>query len=325
MQLRQLGTSDLYVSPLMLGGNVFGWTADEATSFRILDAFVDAGGNFIDTADVYSRWAPGHQGGESETLLGKWFKRSGKRDQVVLATKLGMDMGPGATGEPRQGLKPAYIHQAVEASLQRLQTDRIDLYQAHKQDDSTPIYETLTAFGEVIATGKVRHIGASNYQASELRAALELSDTRGCPRYQSLQPEYNLVARADYEDKLEPVVQEFGIGCIPYFSLAAGFLTGKYRSQQDVEGKARAAQVGKYANQRGFAVLDALDEIATAHHANPTQVALAWLIAQPSVTAPIASATSLEQLQDLIKATELKLDTASLEKLTAISDTKVAA
>ena len=325
MQLRQLGTSDLHVSPLMLGGNVFGWTIDEATSFRILDAFVDAGGNFIDTADVYSRWAPGHTGGESEIILGKWFQHSGKRDQVVLATKLGMDLGSGSAGEPRQGLKPAYIHQAVEASLQRLQTDRIDLYQAHKQDASTPIFESLNAFGDLIEAGKVRHIGASNYEASELRAALELSATRGCPRYQSLQPEYNLVARADYEDKLEPVVQEFGIGCIPYFSLAAGFLTGKYRSQADVVGKARAGQVGKYANQRGFAVLYALDEIAKAHDATPTQVALAWLIAQPSVTAPIASATSLDQLADLVKATELKLDTASLEKLAEISDAKAAA
>ncbi len=320
MELRQLGRSDLKVSPLMLGGNVFGWTADEAMSFRILDAFVDAGGNFIDTADVYSRWALGHTGGESETILGKWLRQSGKREQVVLATKLGMDMGDG-----KVGLEPAYIKQAVEASLTRLQTDRIDLYQAHKQDDSTPIFESLTAFGEVIAAGKVRSIGASNYKASELRAALELHDTRGLPRYESLQPQYSLVERSDYEETLEPVVQEFGIGCIPYFSLAAGFLTGKYRSQQDVEGKARAKQAGKYANERGFAVIDALEEVARAYDANPTQVSLAWLMAQPSVTAPIASATSLEQLEDLIKATTLKLDTASIEKLNDVSESKIAA
>jgi aryl-alcohol dehydrogenase-like predicted oxidoreductase len=320
MELRKLGQSDLQVSPLMLGGNVFGWTADEATSFRILDAFVDAGGNFIDTADVYSRWAPGHVGGESETILGKWFKQSGKRDKVILATKVGMDMGDG-----KSGLKPDYIKQAAESSLQRLQTDRIDLYQSHKDDADTPLPDTLGAYAELIAAGKVRHIGASNYKADRLRAALEMHSTRGLPRYESLQPHYNLVERADYEDTLESVVQEFGIGVVPYFSLAAGFLTGKYRSKGDIEGKARAGMVGKYANDRGFAVIEALDEVAQAHNANPTQVALAWLMAQPSITAPIASATSLEQLSDLLKAIELKLDTASIEKLDEVSSGKVAA
>ena len=320
MELRQLGQSTLQVSPLMLGGNVFGWTADEATSFRILDAFVDAGGNFIDTADVYSRWAPGHSGGESEAILGKWFVQSGKRDKVILATKLGMDMGDG-----KQGLQPDYIHQAVEASLARLQTDRIDLYQSHKDDPDTPLADTLGAYAMLIESGKVRAIGASNYKADRLRAALELASTEGLPRYESLQPHYNLVERADYEETLEPVVQEFGIGVVPYFSLAAGFLTGKYRSKADVAGKARAGMVSKYANERGFAVIDALEEVARAHGANATQVALAWLMAQPSITAPIASATSLEQLEDLIKATTLTLDTASIEKLNEVSESKVAA
>ncbi len=314
MELRRLGQSDLQVSPLMLGGNVFGWTADEATSFKILDRFVDAGGNFIDTADVYSRWAEGHKGGESEVILGKWFAQSGKRDKVVLATKLGMDMGDG-----KQGLRPEYIRQAVDASLQRLQTDRIDLYQSHKDDPNTPLPETLGAFADLIAEGKVREIGASNYKADRLRAALELASTRGLPKYQSLQPHYNLIEREDYENTLEPVVQEFGIGCIPYFSLAAGFLTGKYRTKEAVAGKARSKMVEKYANEHGFGVVEALDEVAAEVGGNPTQVALAWLIAAPSITAPIASATSLEQLEDLIKAASLKLPTAAIEKLNAVS------
>ncbi len=320
MEMRALGQSALQVTPLMLGGNVFGWTADEQTSFRILDRFVEAGGNFIDTADVYSGWAEGHQGGESETILGRWFKQSGKRDKVVLATKVGMDMGDGKTG-----LRPEYIHQAVEASLQRLQTDRIDLYQSHKDDADTPLADTLGAYAELIAAGKVRVIGASNYKADRLREALEMSSSLGLPRYESLQPHYNMLERSNYEDTLEPVVQEFGIGVVPYFALAAGFLTGKYRSQADVEGKARGKMVGKYANEQGFSVLKALDEVAKETGSNPTQVALAWLMAQPSITAPIASATSLDQLEDLIKSTELKLSTAAMDKLNAASRQCVAA
>ena len=320
MEFRALGRSGLLVSPLMLGGNVFGWTADEPTSFRILDRFVDAGGNFIDTADVYSRWAEGHEGGESETILGRWFQQSGKRDKVVLATKLGMDMGGG-----RVGLRPEYIREAVDASLQRLGTDRIDLYQAHKDDPDTPLADTLGAFSELTAAGKVRAIGASNYTADRLRAALELADTQGLPRYESLQPHYNLLERAEYENTLEPVVQEFGIGCVPYFALAAGFLTGKYRSAADVEGKARGKAVGKYANEHGFAMVKALEEIAQEVGGNATQVALAWLMAQPSITAPIASATSLEQLEDLIQAAELQLPAAALEKLNSVSRPAMAA
>jgi aryl-alcohol dehydrogenase-like predicted oxidoreductase len=320
MEKRALGQSSLRVTPLMLGGNVFGWTADEQTSFRILDRFVDAGGNFIDTADVYSRWAEGHAGGESEAILGRWLRQSGKRDQVILATKVGMDMGDG-----KQGLRPAYIRQAVEASLERLQTDRIDLYQSHKDDPETPLADTLGAYAELIAAGKVRFIGASNYKADRLRSALELHSSEGLPRYESLQPHYNLMEREEYEDTLEPVVQEFGIGVVPYFALAAGFLTGKYRSQADVEGKARGKAVGKYANAHGFSVVKALDEIAKETRSNQTQVALAWLMAQPSITAPIASATSLEQLEDLIKATELQLPASVIEKLDEVSKAKTAA
>ncbi len=324
MEMRALGQSGLQVTPLMLGGNVFGWTADEATSFRILDRFVDAGGNFIDTADVYSRWIEGHVGGESETILGKWFAQSGKRDKVVLATKLGMNMGE-SNGVAKQGLRPEYIRQAVNASLKRLQTDRIDLYQSHKDDPDTPLAETLGGFAEVIGSGKVRAIGASNYKADRFRAALEMATTEGLPRYECLQPEYSLMERGDYENNLEPVVQEFGIGCIPYFSLAGGFLTGKYRSPADVEGKARGKYVGKYANEHGFAVVKTLDEVAREVGGNPTQVALAWLMAQPSITAPIASATSLEQLEDLIAAVQLKLPTSAIEKLDAVSRPAVAA
>ena len=320
METRALGRSGLKVTPLMLGGNVFGWTADEQTSFRILDRFVDAGGNFIDTADVYSRWAEGHTGGESETILGKWFRTSGKRDKVILATKVGMDMGGG-----KVGLKPAYIRQAVEESLRRLGTDRIELYQSHKDDEDTPLIDTLGAYKELIAEGKVIAIGASNYKAARLREALELASTRGMPRYETLQPHYNLLERGDYENTLEPVVQEFGMGVVPYFSLAAGFLTGKYRSAADAEGKARGKMVGKYANEHGFTVLNALDAVAHEVGGNATQVALAWLMAQPSVTAPIASATSLEQLADLLKAVRLKLTTASIEKLNQVSQPAVAA
>jgi aryl-alcohol dehydrogenase-like predicted oxidoreductase len=320
MQMRTLGRSGLQVYPLMLGGNVFGWTADEKTSFRILDRFVDAGGNFIDTADVYSRWAEGHTGGESETVLGKWLQSSGRRDDVILATKVGMDLGDG-----KQGLKQEYIRQAVDASLQRLQTDRIDLYQSHKDDADTPLAETLGAYAELIEAGKVRYIGASNYKADRLREALELAEIHNLPRYESLQPHYNLLERSDYEKTLAPVVEEFGLGTVPYFALAAGFLTGKYRSKDDLGGKARGKMVEKYANDRGFAVVKALDEVAQETGSNPAQVALAWLMAQPTITAPIASATSLEQLDDLIRAMSLVLPDEALEKLDAASRPPIAA
>lgn len=311
MKLRLLGSSDLEVGSLAFGGNVFGWSADEATSFRLLDAFVDAGFNLVDTADVYSRWATGNQGGESETILGKWLKRGGNRDKVVLATKVGMEMGPG-----KVGLSKAYILEAVEQSLRRLQTDRIDLYQSHKDDPSTPLEETLEAFSSLIAQGKVRTIGASNYSADRLKEALRISKETGLAAYATLQPHYNLIERAIFEDALEEVCWDAGLGVIPYYSLASGFLTGKYRSEADLsKSAARGSRVKGYLNERGFAILEALDEVSARIGSNPTRVALAWLAARPGITAPIASATSVEQLQDLIAGATLTLDDEAIEIL----------
>jgi aryl-alcohol dehydrogenase-like predicted oxidoreductase len=312
MQKHELGNTGLEVPVIMLGGNVFGWTVDEAESFRLLDAAFDAGMNFIDTADVYSKWIPGHVGGESETILGKWFARSGKRDQVIIATKVGMDMGDG-----KQGLAPKYIAEAVEASLRRLQTDRIDLYQSHKDDEKTPLEETLGAFDRLVKQGKVRVIGASNYTGARLREALETSKRNNLTAYATLQPHYNLVERESYETDLAPVVAEYGLGVIPYFALAGGFLTGKYRSERDVQGKTRGGMAGKYLNARGLAVLGALDAVAEDYKSTPASVALAWLKAQPGIAAPIASATNEKQLVDLAAAGELKLKRADIEKLSA--------
>jgi len=310
MESRRLGRTRLAVAPLMLGGNVFGWTIDKARSFEVLDAFVDRGFGFIDTADMYSRWVPGNHGGESESVLGEWFKRSGKRDKVVLATKVGMDMGEG-----RKGLRAAYILEEVETSLRRLNTDYIDLYQSHRDDPEAPLEETLKAYQRLIEQGKVRAIGASNYSGARLREALEVGRKDGLPVYQTLQPEYNLYQRQQYETELEPVVTEFGLGVIPYSSLASGFLTGKYKSKEDAKGKQREVQVGKYFNERGEKILKALAEVAAELKATEASVALAWLIARPSVTAPIASATSVEQLESLFAAVELKLDDAVMKKL----------
>lgn len=315
MRKRILGHSDLEVPVIMLGGNVFGWTVSEPDSFNLLDRAFDAGLNFIDTADVYSRWVPGHTGGESEAIIGKWFARSGKRDKVVIATKLGMDMGDG-----KIGLKPAYIQQAVEDSLRRLQTDRIDLYQSHQDDETTPLEDALGAYARLIEQGKVRYIGASNYKGARLRAALEISRTNNLPAYQTLQPHYNLVERRGYESDLAPVVAEYGIGVIPYFALASGFLSGKYRSEADLAGKARSRGAAKYLNERGLAVLDALDSVAREYNSTSAAVALAWLIAQPGITAPIASATNSDQLDALIDATNLTLDAGSLRKLSDASN-----
>ncbi|PHK95636.1 alcohol dehydrogenase [Pseudoroseomonas rhizosphaerae] len=311
MELRELGRSGLRVSPLCFGGNVFGWTAGEAESFRLLDRFVEAGGNFIDTADVYSRWAPGHQGGESETVIGNWLAQGGgRREKVVIATKVGMEMGP-----DRKGLAAAYIRRAVEDSLRRLRVERIDLYQAHKDDPETPLEETLAAFGRLIEEGKVRAIGASNYEAPRLREALETSARLGLPRYESLQPHYNLVERMRYEAALEEVCQAEGLGVIPYFSLAAGFLTGKYRSEADLGQSPRGQGVAKYLDERGLGVLAALDEVAGRHAATPARVALAWMMARPSITAPIASATRPEQLEEMLAATRLSLGQEDIERL----------
>jgi aryl-alcohol dehydrogenase-like predicted oxidoreductase len=312
MDKRHLGDSGIRVAPLMFGGNVFGWTLDERQSFEILDAFVAAGFDFIDTADVYSRFIPGNQGGESETVLGNWMKARGNRDRIVLATKAGMDMGEG-----RKGLSKAWLQRAVEDSLRRLQTDYIDLYQAHADDPETPLEETLETFAELIRQGKVRVIGASNYGADRLAAALATSDRLGLPRYQSLQPLYNLIDRAAYEDELRAVCAREGPGVLPYFALASGCLTGKYRSEADLAGSARGDFVLQHLNERGLRILSALDQVAADCDATPARVALAWLIAQPTVTAPIASATSLRQLDELVKATELKLDAQALALLDA--------
>jgi aryl-alcohol dehydrogenase-like predicted oxidoreductase len=320
MTKRKLGNSGLEVSPLAFGGNVFGWTADEAASFRLLDAFVDSGFNLVDTADVYSKWAHNNQGGESETIIGKWLKRSGKREKVMIATKAGSEMGP-----EKKGLSRRYIFQAVEDSLARLQIDHIDLYQAHTDDLQTPLEETLQAFTELISQGKVRAVGASNYSAERLSDALRVSEGRGLARYESLQPFYNLYDRAEYEAKLEPLCLEKGVGVIPYYSLASGFLTGKYRSEADLSKSARGQTVKRYLNERGFRILAALDQVAKQYASTPAQVSLAWLIARPSVTAPIASATNLEQLNDLIEATELKLDDSTIEVLNRASETSAEA
>jgi aryl-alcohol dehydrogenase-like predicted oxidoreductase len=315
MEKRRIGRSELVVAPLCFGGNVFGWTADEATSFALLDAFVAQGFDFIDTADVYSRWAPGNQGGESETIIGRWLKRSGKRDRVVIATKVGMEMGP-----DRKGLSRRWIRQSVEDSLRRLQTDRIDLYQAHRDDPETPLEETLGAFAELIREGKVRAIGASNYGAARLAEALATSARAGLPRYESLQPEYNLYDRAGYEGELETLCREHQLGVIPYYSLASGFLTGKYRSPADAGKSPRGQDIAaKYLNERGRRILAALDAAAARHGATPAQVALAWLIARPGITAPIASATSLAQLEELAGAVRLRLDPATIAEIDSAS------
>lgn len=315
MQKRKLGAAGPEVPAICLGANVYGWTLPEADAFRQLDAAVDAGLNFVDTADVYSRWFPGNKGGESETIIGKWFAKNGRRNDVILATKVGMDVGDG-----KKGLKAAYIRQAVEDSLRRLQTEYIDLYQAHKDDPETPLEETLEAFDGLVKQGKVRYIGASNYSGARLAEALETSQKHGFASYISLQPHYNLMEREAFETDLLPVVEKYQLGVIPYFSLAAGFLTGKYRSPQDAEKAMRGAMVQKYLNEVGFGVIAALDEVANAHSSTPARVALAWLLAQPEITAPIASATKEKQLADLVEATKLKLDAESIQRLNQASE-----
>lgn len=310
MQMRKLGRSGLEVSPLAFGGNVFGWTADETTSFKLLDRFVDEGFNFIDTADMYSKWVPGNKGGESETIIGKWLKKTGKRDKVVVATKLGMEMAP-----DKKGLSPAYIKSAVEDSLKRLQTDYIDLYQSHTDDAATPLADTLGAYEKLIRAGKVRVIGASNYSAERFEEALAVSKKNSLPRYESMQPNYNLIDRSDFEAKMQDVCVKNAVGVISYFSLASGFLTGKYRSEADLSKGPRGQMVKKYLNDKGFKVLAALDSVAKETSSTPGRVALAWVLAQPSIAAPIASATTLPQLDDLFAATRLKLGAASLRQL----------
>ncbi len=314
MQKRRLGSSGIEVAPLAFGGNVFGWTADEAMSFRLLDSFTSAGFNMIDTADSYSQWVPGNRGGESETIIGRWLKRSGKRQKVVIATKVGSELAPG-----EKGLSKSYILRAVERSLQRLQTDYIDLYQSHFDDQETPIEETLDAYAVLIGQGKVRAIGASNYTAERLARALEICEQRDLPCYRTLQTLYNLYDRADYEANLQPLCLKKGLGVLTYFSLASGFLTGKYRSGADLAGRVRAEMARQYLNERGLRILDALDRVAKHHQTNPAAVSLAWLISRPGITAPIASATNPDQLRALLEAPNLKLDDSSLMLLNQAS------
>jgi aryl-alcohol dehydrogenase-like predicted oxidoreductase len=315
MTLRPLGRSGLHIAPIMLGTNVFGWSADAAASFKLLDAFVDAGFNAIDTADSYSRWVAGHKGGESETIIGNWLKSSGKRNRVVIATKVGSDMGDG------KSLRKDYILRSAEASLKRLQVECIDLYQTHFDDDVTPVEETLGAYAQLIAQGKARAIGASNVSPARLTASLAASKKLGIARYESLQPNYNLYDRKTFEQEYEPLCVSEGLGVVCYYALAAGFLTGKYRSAEEAaKSPTRGGKVKAYFDARGIAILKSLDAVAAGHGATPTQVALAWLIARPSITAPIVSATSLSQLSDILKAAEIKLtsdDIAALDKASA--------
>jgi aryl-alcohol dehydrogenase-like predicted oxidoreductase len=310
---RELGRSGIKIPAVMLGGNVFGWTLDQAASFRVLDAALERGLNTIDTADMYSNWLPGHVGGESETIIGAWIKARGNRDRLIIATKLGHNMGPG-----KEGLSASYIPQAVEASLARLQTDYIDLYQAHRDKPKTPLEETLGAFDRLIKAGKVRAIGASNHTAERFAEALAVSAANGLARYETLQPKYNLMERPEYEGALQDLCVAEGIGVINYYALAAGFLTGKYRKLEDASG-ARGDTVREYCNPKGFGVLAALDKAAARLSATPAQVALAWVMTRPGITAPIASATKVEQLDDLVAAATLQLDAEAVADLDVAS------
>jgi aryl-alcohol dehydrogenase-like predicted oxidoreductase len=313
---RPLGRTGLHVAPLVLGGNVFGWTADEKSSFALLDRFVDAGLNAVDTADVYSMWAPGNQGGESETIIGNWLKRSpARRDELLIITKVGAPLTP-----EKKGLSAKRIAAAAEESLRRLQTDHLDVYLTHRPDPETPIEETLRAFEALIRQGKVRAIGSSNGGAVQLREALAAAKAKGLPRFEAHQPEYNLYDRRGYEGPLRDLCIAEGLGVITYYSLASGFLTGKYRSKEDLGKSVRGKGAGKYLDERGLRILNALDAVARAHEAKPAEVALAWLIAREGVTAPIASATGLEQLDSLIRATRLELSASEIESLTRASD-----
>jgi len=308
MDMRRLGNSPLRIAPVVFGGNVLGWTVDQAGAFKILDAFVDAGFNAIDTADTYSRWVPGNKGGESETIIGNWLKQGGgRRERVLILTKVGHEMGP-----DKKGLSRRYIEAEVEESLKRLKTDTIDLYQSHRDDTSTPMQETLETYAELIRQGKVRAIGASNFTAARLQESLDVAAKHDLPRYECLQPQFNLYDRSDYEGGLEQLCLKENIGVIPYYGLASGFLTGKYRSSADFGKSQRGGRMSAYLNPRGRKILAALDEVAAAHGVKPAAVALAWLIARPSITAPIASATSVEQLQDFSAAAALRLSPAEI-------------
>ena len=310
MEKRKLGNSDIKIAPLVFGGNVFGWTADDAMTSRLLDAFTDAGFNAVDTADVYSAWVPGNKGGESETAIGKWFKSSGKRDRIILATKVGAELSEG-----KKGLSQKYIVKAVEDSLHRLQTDYIDLYQSHYDDPQTPINETLEAYDKLVKDGKVRTIGASNFQIDRLEESIKISQLEGMATYQTFQPEFNLYDRQEFETNIAPFTTSNNLSVISYFSLASGFLSGKYRSKDDLRGSRRSGMVEKYLTPRGLKILSVLDEVAAAYNSNPSTISLAWLIAHPAITAPIASATNTEQLKQLTDAAALKLSDEAIQKL----------
>lgn len=310
MSKRQLGNTDIHISPLVFGANVFGWTADPAMSFDLLDRFTDAGLETIDTADVYSVWAPGNLGGESETIIGNWIASRNARNKVTLITKVGWEISP-----DKKGLSAAYIERAVEDSLRRLKTDHIDVYLSHVNDDSVPYEETLAAHEKLIKAGKVRHIGASNHNAAQLAAALAVSSKKHLPRYEVLQPEYNLYDRSSFDGALKELAQAENIGVITYFSLAKGFLSGKYRSKDDLAQSQRGGGVANYLNERGFRILDALDKVAEKHDAKPAEIALAWVIHSPGVTAPIASATNLTQLDSLIRSTQISLSADDMSTL----------
>lgn len=313
MQSRMLGTL-APVTPLAFGGNVFGWTVDEKQAFALLDQFVAGGGNLIDTADIYSYWAPGASVGQSETIIGNWLQRRGRRDDVIIITKLGKPMGEG-----KQGLAPRYMSEAIDASLRRLRTDHVDVYMAHEDDAKVPLEDALGGFSRVIEQGKARIIGASNYSAERFRQALAVSAKAGLPRFEVLQPEYNLYDRHDFEAALQPLCAEHDISVVPYYALASGFLTGKYRGEQDLGQSARGGKAGSYLNRRGMAILAALDAVAAQCSASVAQVALAWLRAQDTVVAPIASATSKAQLAELLGSLQVELDGAMLQQLDAAS------
>ncbi|HEX9981431.1 MAG TPA: aldo/keto reductase [Flavobacterium sp.] len=314
MEKRQLGTTNLEIYPVVFGGNVFGWTIDEKQSFKLLDAFHGAGFNCIDTADVYSRWASGNSGGESETIIGNWMKQKKNRSEMIIATKVGSDMGNG-----KKGLSKKYILNAVDDSLKRLQTDYIDLYQTHFDDESTPVEETLSAYDEIIRAGKIRFIGASNMSPERLKESLHVSAEKGLPAYETLQPHYNLYSRGTFEEGLEPICLGHGLGVITYYSLESGFLTGKYRSGNDLDKSPRGGGMSKYFNDRGMKILEALDKTAAEYNTTPAAVALAWLINRPSVTAPIVSATKIEQVDSIIMAPKLDLNADAIRFLNASS------
>ncbi|SEL72756.1 Predicted oxidoreductase [Chitinophaga rupis] len=314
MEKRKLGRSELTVAPLAFGGNVFGWTVDEPNSFKLLDAFTGAGFNLIDTADVYSKWVSGNKGGESETIIGNWLKQSGKREQVIIATKVGGEMGP-----QQKGTSKAYITKAVEDSLRRLQTDYIDLYQTHFDEETTPVEETLATYAELIKAGKVRVIGTSNMSPERLTLSLHNSEDYGYPRYETLQPEYNLYDRQKFETSYMPICEEHGLSVLPYYALASGFLSGKYRSKADISKSPRGQKALSYLNDRGMKILAALDEVAARYKTNPASVAIAWLAQRPGIAAPIASATSVAQLEELLQASKLGLDQAAMSQLNEAS------